>query len=62
VLVVFLLGSVVAHTQSMVHVRQQRVWSTIEKLSTFGRPTGSGFEDGVTRVGFSEADMLRATG
>ena len=36
-----------------LHVNQQRVWSTLEKLSEFGRPAGAGFEGGVTRLGFS---------
>lgn len=44
------------------HVNQQRLWGTLEKLSEFGRPPAepgkpSGFEAGVTRVGFSEADL-----
>lgn len=39
------------------HVNQQRVWGTLEKLSEFGRPAGTGFEGGVTRLGFSEAEM-----
>lgn len=40
-----------------MHINQQRVWSTLEKLSEFGRPAGAGFEGGVTRLGFSEADL-----
>jgi len=37
------------------------MWATIEKLSEFGRPAGSGFEGGVTRLGFSEADRSART-
>lgn len=43
--------------QNTRHVNQQRLWSTIEKLSEFGRPAGTGFEGGVTRLGFSEVDL-----
>jgi len=58
IVIVLLLASVVAPAQSPVrHVNQQRLWSTLEKLSEFGRPTGAGFEAGVTRVGFSESDL-----
>ncbi|MGH9859441.1 MAG: M20/M25/M40 family metallo-hydrolase, partial [Candidatus Acidiferrales bacterium] len=39
------------------HVNQQRLWVTLQKLSEFGRPTGAGFEGGVTRVGFSDEDL-----
>jgi len=35
------------------HADQARLWGTLEKLSEFGRPSGAGFEGGVTRVGFS---------
>ena len=38
------------------HVNQQRFWLSIETLSEFGRPPGAGFEAGVTRLAFSEAD------
>jgi N-carbamoyl-L-amino-acid hydrolase len=37
------------------------LWSTIEKLSEFGRPPGSGFGAGVTRIAFSEADKAART-
>ncbi len=40
-----------------LHVNQQRLWSTLETLSEFGRPLGKGFEAGVSRLGFSEADL-----
>jgi beta-ureidopropionase / N-carbamoyl-L-amino-acid hydrolase len=39
-----------------IHVNQQRFWFSIERLSEFGRPAGAGFEAGVTRIAFSEAD------
>ncbi len=39
------------------HINPARLWSTLEKLSEFGRPPGAGFDAGVTRVGFSEADL-----
>ena len=39
-----------------IHVNQQRFWVSIERLSEFGRPAGGGFEAGVTRIAFSEAD------
>jgi N-carbamoyl-L-amino-acid hydrolase len=43
------------------HVNEKRLWSTLEKLSEFGRPPAedgkpTGFDAGVTRVGFSEED------
>jgi beta-ureidopropionase / N-carbamoyl-L-amino-acid hydrolase len=54
----FSLGSLLAHAQSpVIHVNPHRVWSTLEKLSEFGRPPGGGFDAGVTRIGFSEADL-----
>ena len=57
-----LYTGVLAHGQSSArHVNQQRLWATIEKLSEFGRPAGAGFDGGVTRVGFSEADLAART-
>src|SRR5207249_610678 len=35
------------------HVQQQRLWDTLEKLAEFGRNP----EGGVSRVGFTEADL-----
>jgi len=47
-----------SHSQAPArHVKQSRLWSTLEKLSEFGRPAGAGFEGGVTRLGFSEEDL-----
>ena len=48
-----------------------RLQKTLEELSTFGRPAGGSFADGVSRVAYSDADvagrnyvigLLRATG
>ena len=39
------------------HVNAQQLQQTLEKLSEFGRPPGTGFEGGVTRLGFSEEDL-----
>jgi beta-ureidopropionase / N-carbamoyl-L-amino-acid hydrolase len=53
-----LLAACFAYAQGTArHVQQQRFWGTIEKLSEFGRPAGAGFEAGVSRVGFSEAEL-----
>jgi N-carbamoyl-L-amino-acid hydrolase len=58
VLTVLLLASLVAFAQAPPrHINPARLWSTLEKLSEFGRPAGAGFDAGVTRVGFSEADL-----
>ena len=60
--VVALLAAVLAWAQGTGrHVQQQRLWGTIEKLSEFGRPAGAGFEGGVSRVGFSEAELAART-
>ena len=57
-----LLASFLAFAQAPArHVNQQRLWGTIEKLSEFGRPAGGGFDAGVTRLGFSEADLAART-
>src|SRR5262245_32705098 len=62
VMVLLLSAGAFAHAQSSArHVNQQRLWTTIEKLSEFGRPPGAGFEGGVTRLGFSEADFAART-
>jgi N-carbamoyl-L-amino-acid hydrolase len=58
VLAVLLLASLYAFAQAPPrHINPARLWSTLEKLAEFGRPPGAGFEGGVTRVGFSEADL-----
>lgn len=38
-------------------VDAQRLRRKLEGLSEFGRPAGGGFGDGVTRIGYSEADV-----
>ncbi len=55
-----LLGSVVAAGQDKPaanmparHVQQERLWQTLQKLSEFGKNP----EGGVSRVGFTEADL-----
>jgi beta-ureidopropionase / N-carbamoyl-L-amino-acid hydrolase len=54
----FSLGALFDYAQApVIHVNPDRVWSTLEKLSGFGRPVGGGFDAGVTRIGFSEADV-----
>ena len=58
---VLLFVGVLAHAQSVRHVNQQRLWTTVETLSEFGRPAGAGFEGGVTRLGFSETDLAART-
>ena len=35
----------------------KRLQGTLEELSTFGRPTGGSFADGVSRVAYSDADI-----
>jgi N-carbamoyl-L-amino-acid hydrolase len=53
-----LASSLSVHPQGAPrHVNQSRLWSTLEKLSEFGRPPGADFAAGVTRLGFSEADL-----
>ena len=62
VMVLVLSACVLAYAQPSVrHVNQARLWTTIEQLSKFGRPAGAGFEGGVTRLGFSEADFAART-
>ncbi len=56
-MLVFLPALIASQSTAQLHVNQQRVWGTLEKLAEFGRPAGAGFEGGVTRLGFSEADM-----
>jgi len=38
-------------------VNAGRLQSTLEELSTFGRPAGGSFADGVSRVAYSDADV-----
>jgi len=46
-----------AATPDLVRVNAARLRQHIEKLSEFGRPPGGTFADGVTRVGYSDADL-----
>lgn len=52
---VALVGSVVRAQQAgqKPHIREERLWGTLEKLGEFGRNP----EGGVSRVGFTEADL-----
>jgi N-carbamoyl-L-amino-acid hydrolase len=57
-LVLLFFASFLAFAQTPArHVNQSRLWATLEKLSEFGRPAGAGFDAGVTRVGFSDAEL-----
>ncbi len=40
----------------MLHINGDRLRARLERMSEFGRPSGGSFSDGVTRVGYSEAD------
>lgn len=40
-----------------VRINSDRLQRTLEELSTFGRPAGGSFADGVSRVAYSEADV-----
>jgi N-carbamoyl-L-amino-acid hydrolase len=40
----------------MLHINDARLRAHLEELSEFGRPAGGTFFDGVTRVGYSDAD------
>ena len=60
--VIVLSTGLLAYAQAPArHVNEQRLWATLERLSEFGRPAGAGFDGGVTRVGFSEADLAART-
>ena len=41
---------------AMLRINATRLRAGLERMSEFGRPPGGTFEDGVTRVGYSEAD------
>ena len=49
-------------TAPPMHVSEQRLRATLEKLSEFGRPPGGTFADGVTRLGFSAEDLAAREG
>jgi N-carbamoyl-L-amino-acid hydrolase len=40
-----------------LRIDAQRLQHTLEELSTFGRPVGGSFADGVSRVAYSDADL-----
>jgi beta-ureidopropionase / N-carbamoyl-L-amino-acid hydrolase len=44
-------------TEVELRIDAQRLQHTLEELSTFGRPSGGSFADGVSRVAYSEADI-----
>jgi N-carbamoyl-L-amino-acid hydrolase len=46
-----------ASTPAEPRVDAKRLQSTLEELSTFGRPAGGSFADGVSRVAYSDADV-----
>ena len=48
-----------ASSRSVYELRidAQRLQHTLEELSTFGRPVGGSFTDGVSRVAYSDADV-----
>jgi N-carbamoyl-L-amino-acid hydrolase len=41
----------------LLRADRARLRRQLEALSLYGRPAGSGFADGVSRVGFSDADV-----
>ena len=46
-----------AQTAAPLRVNVERLRRRLEDLSVFGRPAGGSFADGVSRVGFSDADV-----
>ena len=48
---------VVAQTAPSLRVNAERLRKRLEDLSVFGRPAGGSFADGVSRTGFSDADV-----
>src|ERR1700730_4047552 len=44
-------------TADALRVNSDRLQRTLEELSTFGRPSGGSFADGVSRVAYSDADV-----
>ena len=64
--VALLAGSVLARTtlastldasRRMPRIDARRLQGTLEQLSTFGRPPGGSFADGVSRMAYSDADV-----
>lgn len=48
---------VLAATSAEPRIDPKRLQGTLEDLSTFGRPAGGSFADGVSRVAYSDADI-----
>src|SRR5687768_5400619 len=48
-------------SQGVIAINAARLRSRLEHLSTFGRPAGGGFEAGVSRVAYSDADRAART-
>src|ERR1700740_671266 len=46
-----------ANPLSDLRINATRLRESLEGLSNYGRPTGGTFADGVSRVGFSDADV-----
>ena len=46
-----------ASTSDEPRIDAKRLQGTLEELSTFGRPAGGSFADGVSRVAYSDADV-----
>ena len=41
----------------MPRIEASTIKGQLEALSVFGRPDGGGFQDGVSRIGYSDADI-----
>jgi N-carbamoyl-L-amino-acid hydrolase len=52
-----ILASARASTAAEPRINAARLQATLDQLSTFGRPTGGSFADGVSRVAYSDADV-----
>lgn len=50
-----------ASTSDEPRIDARRLQGTLEELSTFGRPAGGSFADGVSRVAYSDADVAGRT-
>ena len=50
-------GAAQGASESGLRVDARRLRSRIETLSTFGRPAGGSFADGVSRIAYSDADV-----
>src|SRR3954447_19412217 len=44
-------------TTDTLRINSNRLQKTLEELSTFGRPAGGSFADGVSRVAYSDGDV-----